>query len=264
MHADVPFKTRLVGMVAWRLRPAWLASAFKNFCGVEPIEVEVDAGRMIVDPISNLGMRLIQDGFYEPELSDFFRSVLKPGDTFVDVGANEGYFSVLAASIVGSSGRLVAVEPQERLHQKLEANFGANQIDNFQLIAVAISDSAGNTIIHLTPDMNSGASGLSKVTKYNCETQEVELITLEELFKRSGVDIAHAVKMDIESFEYEAILGSKKIFESGRIRHLAVELHPEVMAARGKNVNDIISFLTSQNYKHSKVGPADVFTWNAT
>lgn len=259
MKHCIPISTQLVSLVAWRMRPAWLASAFKRRMNVRPVQLDLDFGRMIVDPISNLGMRLIRDGYYEPELTNFLRATLKPGHVFADIGANEGYFSVLAGTLVGSTGRIITVEPQQRLHERIVSNFAANQIHRYMLKQVAISDNAGRALIHLTPDMNSGASGLSKITKYECETQEVEMITLSELLTRSQIDIVHTMKMDIEGYEYEAILGSREVFEQHRVLNLALELHESLLRKRGLDAARIHGFLIEYGYKHTRLGPVEIY-----
>ncbi len=160
---------------------------------------------MIIDPISHLGLQLTSQSSYEPELTNFFRQSLKSGDSFVDVGANEGYFSVLAGTLVKPNGRVIAVEPQSRLQRRLKENAAANDLEQFEVVSCAISDHRGKALLHLTPDMNSGASGLERVTRYRCRTQEVETITLEELLDRYQLPQVQLMKMDIEGFEYEAI-----------------------------------------------------------
>lgn len=263
LKSSLSLKVRLAGFITWHLRPAWLASRVKKWMRVQPVRLDFDSGSMIVDPLSNLGMRLIRDGFYEPELTEYFRRALKVGDTFLDVGANEGYFSVLANTLVGTSGKIISVEPQLRLHDRLRSNFLANGMSNFQLLPVAVSDAPGEAMMHLTPDMNSGASGLSRVTRYECETQRVELKTLDGVLSSAGVGEVNLMKMDIEGFEHEAILGSKGLFVSHRIRCLAVELHPELMTKRRRDPGEIVSFLAEQGYRHRRLGPVDVFEWLA-
>ena len=257
---SIPLKARFVSSIAWRIRPAWLASTFKKLMRVKPVRVSLDFGDLIVDPVSHLGNQLMRHGMYEPELTEYFRRTLTAGETFIDIGANEGYFSVLAGSLVGSEGRVMAVEPQQRLQERLQANFAANQLRNGQILPLAISDHAGSSIIHLTPDMNTGATGLSRVTKYDCETQSVELIPLSELLSRVKVEIVDTMKMDIEGFEYEAILGAREVFQKHRIRRLAVELHPHLIRGRGLDPAEISEFLIDQGYERAACGPAEVFS----
>jgi hypothetical protein len=60
------------------------------------------------------------------------------------------------------------------------------------------------------------------------------------------------MKIDIESFEYEAVLGSKELFQTDLIENIALELHPDILESRGKSGTDIVEFLQSAGYKENK------------
>jgi hypothetical protein len=77
--------------------------------------------RFLVDPVSVFELNLIGDGVYEPQLTSLVGQILRPGDVFVDVGGNEGYFSVVAAACAGD-GHVYCIEPQSRLLPIIAAN----------------------------------------------------------------------------------------------------------------------------------------------
>lgn len=260
MPHPLSIKNRLVGWIAWRLRPAWLASAFKRAMRITPIEIELPTHKMIVDPVSHLGMQLLTHGGYEPDLTDFLEQTLKTGDIFVDVGANEGYFSFLAASKVGMLGRVIAIEPQRRLQARFAQNVALNEARQIEYFSVAIGDHHGTETLHLTPDMNSGASGLEQVTRYACQTETVSLMTLSELWGVAKLEKVSLMKMDIEGFEYEAILGSPEIFREHRVKTLAVELHPNLIRGRGLDPERIVDFLCQHGYRRIEYRSLDVFS----
>jgi len=79
-------------------------------------------------------------GVWEANLSSWIRSALKPGDVFVDVGANIGFFSLLASQIVGSEGRVVSIEPSPTIFAQLTANVALNRVGNIRLVNCAASD----------------------------------------------------------------------------------------------------------------------------
>jgi len=101
----LPLRVRLFGPALRRLRPAALATHLKQLLRIKRVIVPTDVGSFFVDPVSHLGDSLIRDGRYEPNMEAALRRHLRPGGTFVDVGANEGYFSVLGGRIVGPGGR---------------------------------------------------------------------------------------------------------------------------------------------------------------
>ncbi len=244
----------VVGRWLMRLRPAPLAAVIKRLLCIRRQELATPQGTFWIDPGSYLGATLARDGTYEPATLAVLQSVVRPGDAFVDIGANEGFFTVAASRLVGPAGRVVAIEPQARLQEVLRRNLALNACGNVEVAAVAITDAPGQAELHLTPDMNNSASGLTSPTRYRLATQTVETVTLAEIFARRGLGEA-VVKMDIESWEYEAIMGSQELFQTGRIRVLILELHEALMARRGRDPARIAALLADSGYQSR----ADVF-----
>lgn len=211
--------------------------------------IETSAGRFYADPVSHFFMHVNAPEGYEAELTRLVEILLKPGDTFIDVGANESYFSMLAARLVGQSGLVVTIEPQQRLNAVIHRNICENAAHNVLSLRYAISDSDGKSEFFLAPDINTGYSGLFRTAKYNLPTEIVPTITLRRLVNMLSLKKVKLMKVDIESYEYEAILGSKPVFESGLIENIALELHPSVLEQRGKRTEDIEEFLLKAGYK---------------
>lgn len=240
-------KDRVLQRVLLRVRPASLGALLKKGLGVRRSVIATDAGHFYVDPVSGFGALLSQGG-YEPGVVLALWSLLSPGACFVDVGANEGYFSVIAAKLVGAGGTVLAIEPQRRLRPVLEKNFELNRVTHARILDVAISDRSGAGTLHLSPDTNTGSTALSQTTSYATETSMIELATLEALLAQQQVDRVDLLKLDVEGFEYEALLGSPALFRSGRVRAIALELHPRALLARDRAVEDILFFLKSCGY----------------
>jgi FkbM family methyltransferase len=243
-----------------RLRPAPLGSAVKRVLGIGRRPVGTPEGTFWIDPVSNLGLCLLRQGTYEPAMTLTVKRYLRPGGTFVDVGANEGYFGVIAAKAVGPAGRVLLVEPQTRLRPVLAENLRLNGIANVTVEESAISDTAGTDTLHLAPDLNTGASGLSRGTRYRVPTQQVRTTTLTELFAKHGVDRADLVKLDIEGYEHEAVFGSADLFRQRRVRALALEVHPPMLRRRGHDPAAILEFLAGCGYTADAKAENLVFT----
>jgi hypothetical protein len=110
--------------------------------------VDTPIGKFWIDPVSNLGHALRREGTYEPGMRAVLESFLGPGKVFVDLGANEGYFTVLAARLTQPRGRVLAVEPQARLIPIIETNLRINKLDA-TIIHAAVSDHRGAVTLHL-------------------------------------------------------------------------------------------------------------------
>lgn len=98
---SVSAKDRILQRFLLRIRPAFVASWLKCRLHVKRVVLQARYGRFFIDPASQFGALLLRDGEYEHEMRHTLEQFLEPAATFVDVGANEGYFSVMAAALVG-------------------------------------------------------------------------------------------------------------------------------------------------------------------
>jgi len=230
------------------IRPAWLAELVKTIAGVERRVVDTEWGHFYVDPGTLLGKYLITDGIHEPSMVETITSLLAPGDVYVDLGANEGYFSVVAGQLVGEEGRILAVEPQSRLLEVIRENADLNDV-NIETAHWAVSDIEGVSTLQLAPMINSGSSGFIRKTWYPLPTEEVQTTTLGALLDQREINVVDLLKIDIEGHEYEAVLGSRAVFESQRVSAIALELHPDLLRDAGQSPDAVTDFLIDCGYR---------------
>jgi FkbM family methyltransferase len=232
-----------------RIRPAMLAAILKRALMVKRIVVDTPYGKFWVDPASTFGRQLCRHGTYESGMLKTIEKHLPPGGVFFDLGANEGYFTVIGAMRCGAAGRVVAVEPQVRLLGVIDENLLLNGVTWAKVENVAVNDRPGQVTIHLAANTNSGSSGLHRSTNYRLPTQEVTAKTLYQVLAEVGMEQVDLMKVDIEGFEYEAILGSPEVFRERRVRALALEIHPTLLANRSKDAHEITKLLDSCGYE---------------
>jgi len=235
-----------------RVRPAFVASFLKKLLGIRRRVVQTVHGRFFIDPLTYFGDVLVTEDSYEPQMINALKRILKPGDTFLDVGANEGFFSVVASKLVGETGHVICVEPQSRLQEVIRRNIDENGCQNIELHQVAISDHAGTARLYLSPDMNTGSSGIFRQTRYENRTEVVPQTTLGNMLKSLGVTRIKLMKIDVEGLEYEVILGSRDVFAARVIENIALELHPDVLEHRGKSASEIWTFLLENGYAEDR------------
>jgi FkbM family methyltransferase len=182
------------------------------------------------DPLSMFGHALIQGGF-ENETEQILRAHLRAGDAFLDVGANEGYFSVMGGSIVGPGGYVASVEPQSRLTEIIEINMGLNGVKG-RIFPGALGGPKGEqATIHLWPSLNTGSSGLTSKPRFSSRAEKVNFVDPEELLNGRG---AFALaKVDVEGFEDRVILSLLPLLQRGQIRVLILDYHESLLAAKG-------------------------------
>jgi FkbM family methyltransferase len=166
---------------------------------------------------------------YEHATSAYLHEHLRPGDVLVDVGANSGYFSLLAAHRVGPRGRVFAFEPNPEVRRLLDTNVQLNRLgDRVQTVDYAICNrSAEQVRFFVTP--HSGFSTLSPEASHGGDYLAggrditVATRTLDDWMSESGIARIDFLKIDVEGGEYEVIAGAAGALAEGRIARLVCE-----------------------------------------
>lgn len=236
----------------FRIRPAFISSWIKKVLCIGRKPIETTSGvRLNIDPVSHFGREIIETGTYEPELTAVFKSVLRSGDVFVDIGANEGYFSILSSKIVGSTGRVLAVEPQSRLQPVLKKNFAENH-STVELVPMALWDSVGQAALNLASDINTGSTTLL-ASKGHFRNQElVRTTTLDALLSHHGISKVRLLKVDAEGAEFPILRGADALFAERRVEVLSLDFHPYHVAKEVPHQMD--RWLRDRGYELSQTG----------
>jgi len=238
-----------------RLRPAPVQSFLLSVLGANRRRIMAsDELQFYIDPSSNLGRSLIQ-GTHETKLTELLRQYLQPGWFFLDLGANEGYFSVFASKLVGSTGRVLAVEPQSRLGPVILKNLTLNQCMNCTLIQCVVGGHSGEAAINISPAINTGSTSVFQVQKYPVKQEVVPCYTLDDLLSRTGIPRIDFAKIDIEGAEYEVLSGAKNLLATGRIARMALEYHPKQLTMQGQSAEAVHQIITSCGYIKERDDP---------
>lgn len=241
-----------------RLRPIELAVLLKWLLRIRRQLAEASGLEMWVDPVSNFGSRLIAEGSYEPDLTQACRTILRNGDTFFDVGGNEGWFSMVACQSVGAAGRVFTVEPQERLWPVILENASLNHFANLMLLPFGVAREEAVVEMNLYPSLNSGSSNFGSGRRRFDKVQRVTVMPLEKLIDQSGAARIDLMKIDIEGFELEALVSAGRHLGS-TIRRLVVEIHPPLLKARGESEEQVRELLAERGYRPKMIGGVEVW-----
>jgi len=187
-------------------------------------------------------------GVWEPAITDFVSSRLRPGDTFVDVGANIGYFSLLASGLVGPDGQVVAIEPSPSIHEELQANLSLNERPNMRAVAVAASDCSGVATIFRAGNANRGSSSLLASRGFDVES-EVPTLPLADILTETEIRTARIMKIDVEGHEASVVDGLLPALPSTRADlELLIEISPEELVEQGTSAAAILCKMESAGF----------------
>ena len=225
-----------------RVRPEIFAAFLKNLLRVKRMEMRGPAGSVLwADPVTLLGANLQESGVYEPEMTRLITALLRSHDTFIDVGANEGYFSVLAA-LVANEGKVFSIEPQITLRPVIGKNFRLNGIVNADVENVALSDAVSEATLYLRTSINNGASRIDVPHKGMGRRQTVTTLTLSRLLEQKNVTRARIIKIDCEGGEYKILTGSRELFQNRQFDFVLLEYHFNVLTReQGMEIHQLLS-----------------------
>ncbi|MFD8550194.1 FkbM family methyltransferase [Streptomyces fradiae] len=187
-------------------------------------------------------------GEWEPNLSAFLRDRLRPGDTFIDVGAHRGAFSLLASHAVGPNGRVVAIEPHPRFHDDLAAVAAANHRTNIRTVRSAASDSTGVVVLYVEDPSNLGHTTAVRPRHVHA-TVEVPTASLADLVSRSDLATARVIKIDVEGAEAAAVRGLTPVLPHLRDdAELVIEVTPRLLTKQGESAAALIATLREHGF----------------
>jgi FkbM family methyltransferase len=149
-----------------------------------------------------------QQDWFEDEIR-FLRTALRPGDRFVDIGANFGVYTLTAATLVGPGGRVWAFEPAAATVEWLRQSLRENRLDNVEVIAAAVSSASGRGM--LAVEANSELNRLRTASETG-EGESVRLVTLDEVASQLDWSAVDVVKIDAEGHEAQVIDGGREFF----------------------------------------------------
>ncbi len=177
--------------------------------------------------------------------------ILRPGDVFVDGGANVGLFSLVAATAVGPTGRVLACEPAPGTMALLKANAEENRFSTLELHEVALSDRPGRARFTVFE----AGSGFASFAPQDAAGRHVDVVvtTLDALTANLDSRVA-VVKLDIEGAEAKALRGAGALVARDAPIFL-IELEPEHLARQGSSIADVRAALEPHGYEAYAITP---------
>lgn len=185
--------------------------------------------------------------YHERYEARLIQTALRPGDSFWDVGANIGYFALLAATVVGPTGFVVALEPGRQAFQRLQENIDLNKFPQINALEVAAADREGTA--RLYADLSQADTGANLFQGgERREWEEVRTIPLDTLLQNHGYPPPQFLKIDVEGAELAVLRGAHMIL-SAHAPLLLVEMEDKTLGPAGLSKQDIADFLLPLGYR---------------
>jgi FkbM family methyltransferase len=206
--------------------------------------VELEGFRLVLDRADrSVSYFIIAEGSWEPRLTAVFRRYIKPGQTVIDVGANVGYFTMLASTIVGATGRVFAVEPNSENCRLILASSAENAAANITLLPFALSDRPGWSAFGTHIGSNGGLQNFDNLI------DDAPLVVPTFPLDHVVDGPVHFMKIDIEGAEGLAMQGAQRIVDQHRpiiTSEFSIDMLNRVS---GMSPTDYLALFTDRGYR---------------
>lgn len=237
----------LLGALAYHLLPeAAVRSNIRTVQTRHGFAMRLDLGQFV-------DRTIYCTGGWEPLETMVIAAALKPGDTFVDVGANIGFFSLLAHRLVGTEGRVHAIEPTPATADLLEDNISRNDAGAIRVHRWAAGEREGMVTMAVLDAGNIGSNHLSfGEGATGADTVSVPLRRLEGLLAGENIRL---VKLDIEGAEAMALRGAGTLLEGESAPALLFEFTPAMLRGMGEDPEALLQHLEGAGYGIYEIRP---------
>jgi FkbM family methyltransferase len=216
------------------------------------MKVDLDESRLNEKAI----MDYLRGGIlYEADVAHILGRVLRKGDVVIDVGANIGFFTVLASILVGPTGRVVAFEPGADNLVRLRANLAHNDCQNVTVIEKAVTNQVGEIEFFINTQ-NAGGNALWDISQWPGYVEEngvpmhvtVPATTLDAEWAQLGLPTPKVIKIDVEGAEQRVLEGARELLASQTPHFVIAELHPIGLTEMGCSPESLRGFIEGLGY----------------
>ena len=210
----------------------WCAGLLRNQDGI--IQHGVGKGLLFNVGSAHAGYLL---GTSEPAVQSALKTLVRPGAVVYDIGSNVGFLAMIAARLVGPSGRVLAFEPLPENFERLKHNAGLNHFDNIQAFNLALADYDGAASFLTSRECTWGKlASVQGTVGAESGRREVNVACLDSIAERERLPAPDLIKIDVEGAEVEVLEGAKMTIQKSR-PILMIELHGTNLAIANKLKN---------------------------
>lgn len=208
-----------------------------------------------VDVSKGMGNAIFWRGAHDWGPLFVLERVLKKGETFIDIGANQGEYTLWGLRKVGPEGKVIAYEPSTAIFQQLEENIRLNPRYTQAISArkLGLSDRPGTLKLYTKSGINEGVNSMFPSAEHDVFLNEIELSTLDSEVRRLGLKRVDCLKIDVEGAELAVLKGGLKTIATFRPKIL-VEINKESCNAAGYEATELVHFLENQHYNLFIIG----------
>lgn len=205
---------------------------------------------MVLD-LSDMIQRWVFLGCYEQRETAIIKRVLTRGGVFVDAGANIGWFTALAATIVGNNGIVLAFEPSPYAYDLLSSTVAG--CANVRAFRCGLSDHDGEIGLFVPPETYAGHD--PSMVEYCADMTPITVPVrrLDAVLEELGISRVDLIKIDVEAHEPEVFSGCQSLLRRGCIQHILCEFNDPLLRQRGTSSRELLDYLRCMGYRAEHV-----------
>jgi FkbM family methyltransferase len=194
-------------------------------------------------------------GIWEPAITRHVQLRLKAGDVFIDVGANVGYYTLLASRLVGVTGEVYSIEASPTIYESLQRNVRANTASNVRCINMAASSEHALVPLYLHSESNRGATTTVPFMALSNSAEFKGMIaadTLENIVGRDVLCKASVIKIDVEGAEWSIIQSLEHVLgDMANDVEIIVEVTPTAIIDTGGSLESLLKIFQNAGFSAS-------------
>ena len=198
-----------------------------------PKTVRIHGATVVLNPTDPVVSGALMLRLYERGETRFFRRVYRPGMTFLDIGANVGYYTALALQISNGDGRVIALEPEPVSFEYLTHTVAKNGGSNVICLRKAAGRQRSQQTLYISQD-NRGDNRLYP-HEFHTDTCRVDVVPVDELLDELGVPSVDVIKMDVQGYEGHVIAGMLSTIKTSARLAVLLEFWPTGLRRAGSD-----------------------------
>ena len=206
-----------------------------------PKQLQIGEATVVLNPNDPVVSGALNFGVYEKAETKFFQTACHSGMTFLDVGANIGYYTAIAARAVGPNGKVIALEPDPESYKYLKQTIAANAVGNVQAFPFAASDAPATLPLYISHD-NRGDNRLYQ-PGVDWPKIEVEARPIDALLAENDIETLDLIKIDVQGYEPKVITGLSETIRRSPKLTLLTEFRPKGIRDAGGDARTFLQFL---------------------
>ncbi|MDO4575650.1 MAG: FkbM family methyltransferase [Planctomycetia bacterium] len=187
-------------------------------------------------------------GIWEQGTTELFLKSVRPGEVVIDIGANVGYYTLLASQLVGPTGKVYAVEPASLTRERLLRNLKLNHITNVVVLPYGSWDEEGETYLNFHTEERGRSSVIPGNAEEKTVREKILLKPLRDLIPPEEYSRIRLIKMDVEGAEHRTLKGLLPILEANQPMTIFSEVIPDSLKALGGDADEYIQTLRSLGF----------------